>query len=135
MGKTIRHSKKREAILEVLRGTKTHPTAEWIYQTLKPDNPGLSLGTVYRNLSFFLEQGTVKRVGVVNGQERFDADMTPHSHFVCRCCGGVYDLPWPKELDGLEYTAGDAFGFQTEGCELTFHGLCGKCSENSKTMS
>ena len=135
MGKTVRHSKKREAILEALRGTKSHPSAEWIYQTLKPDNPGLSLGTVYRNLSFFLEQGTVKRVGVVNGQERFDADMSPHSHFVCRGCGGVFDLPWPEDLDGLAHTAGEELGFQTERCEVIFHGLCGKCRENSKTMS
>ena len=50
MERTIRYSKKREAILEAIRSTDTHPTADWVYQTLKPTHPDLSLGTVYRNL-------------------------------------------------------------------------------------
>ena len=48
-----KNSKKRAAILACLQNTKTHPTAEWIYQQLKPQIPDLSLGTVYRNLSLF----------------------------------------------------------------------------------
>ena len=50
-------------------------------------HPDLSLGTVYRNLLLFQQQGVIQSVGVVNGQERFDADTTPHSHFVCTTCG------------------------------------------------
>ena len=52
----IRYSKKREAILTAIRSTTCHPSAEWIYQTLKPTHPDLSLGTVYRNLVFFQQQ-------------------------------------------------------------------------------
>lgn len=48
----IRYSKKREAILTAIRSTTCHPSAEWIYHTLKPTHPDLSLGTVYRNLVF-----------------------------------------------------------------------------------
>ena len=77
MERTTRYSKKREAILTALRQTNAHPSAEWLYQTLKATHPDLSLGTVYRNLLFFQQQGTVQSVGVVNGQERFDADTTP----------------------------------------------------------
>ena len=82
----IRYSKKREAILNAIRSTTCHPSAEWIYQTLKPTHPDLSLGTVYRNLVFFQQQGQVQSVGVVNGQERFDGNTAPHSHFVCTNC-------------------------------------------------
>ena len=32
-------SRKRQAILEALRNTKIHPTAEWVHQTLKNDYP------------------------------------------------------------------------------------------------
>ena len=52
-------SRKRQAILEALRNTKIHPTAEWVHQTLKNDYPDLSLGTVYRNLSQFKEEGII----------------------------------------------------------------------------
>ena len=60
MATAIRYSKKREAIYQVLKNTTSHPSAEWLYQTLKPDHPDLSLGTVYRNLVFFQQQGMVK---------------------------------------------------------------------------
>ena len=132
MKRTIRYSKKREAILEVIRGTHVHPTAEWVYQTLKPAHPDLSLGTVYRNLGFFMEQGTIKSVGVVNGQERYDGDVSPHSHFICKGCGGVYDLPQPKALERLDQTVSQQYGFAVENCELTFHGLCGQCRGEQK---
>ena len=77
MAKAIRYSKKREALLQIIQDTECHPSAEWLYQTLKPQHPDLSLGTVYRNLQFFREQGIIKSVGVVNGQERFDAETAP----------------------------------------------------------
>lgn len=83
MERSIRYSKKREAILAAIQGTSCHPSAEWIYQQLKPSHPDLSLGTVYHNLIFFQERGDIRSVGVIQGQERFDAVVTPHSHFVC----------------------------------------------------
>lgn len=77
MERTVRYSKKREAILAAIQGTSCHPSAEWVYQQLRPLHPDLSLGTVYRNLTFFRERGLVQSVGVVQGQERFDAITTP----------------------------------------------------------
>ena len=54
---TRKNSKKRQVILEALAATTAHPTAQELYQQLKPDYPDLSLGTVYRNLSLFAEEG------------------------------------------------------------------------------
>ena len=93
MEKTRKRSKKRDAILACIRSTRRHPSAEWIYDRLKPEIPDLSRGTVYRNLRLFLEEGVVASVGVVGGLERFDGDVSPHAHFICQCCGEVIDLP------------------------------------------
>ena len=50
-------SRKRAAILEALRGTHEHPSAEMLYARLKSEFPDLSLGTVYRNLAMFVADG------------------------------------------------------------------------------
>ena len=42
----LKKSPKRDRILEVIRGTKSHPTAEWVYLKLKDEMPELSLATV-----------------------------------------------------------------------------------------
>ena len=129
MERAIRYSKKREAILNLIQGTSCHPSAEWVYQQLRPLHPDLSLGTVYRNLAFFQEHGLVQSVGVVQGQERFDAITSPHSHFVCNCCGTVLDLPDIRPERELERTVSTQYGFAVERCELTFYGLCPNCTD------
>ena len=127
MEKAIRHSKKRDAILAAIRSTDCHPSAEWVHQTLKPTHPDLSLGTVYRNLTFFREQGVIQSVGVVQGQERFDGTTAPHSHFVCSCCGCVSDLHRIDPHNDLEGLVRREYGVQVERHELTFYGLCTAC--------
>lgn len=129
MERAIRYSKKREAILNLIQGTSCHPSAEWVYQQLRPLHPDLSLGTVYRNLAFFQEHGLVQSVGVVQGQERFDAITSPHSHFVCNCCGTVLDLPDIRPERELERTVSTQYGFAVERCELSFYGLCPNCTD------
>lgn len=132
MERTTRYSKKREAILSALRGTKSHPSAEWVYQTLKPTHPDLSLGTVYRNLSLFRQQGVIQSVGVVNGQERFDADTSPHHHFVCERCGEVLDLDFRQDREeNWDRTVSEQYGFRTLRHELVFYGICKTCQTNS----
>ena len=41
-----RRSVKRDAMLDLLRSTDCHPSADWIFQQLRPLYPDLSLGTV-----------------------------------------------------------------------------------------
>ena len=130
MEKAVRYSKKREAILEAIRSTECHPSADWVYQTLKPTHPDLSLGTVYRNLDFFRQHGMIISIGVVKGQERFDATTAPHTHFVCNCCGCVIDLEGIQPDAGLDRSVGEKYGLSIDRHELLFHGTCQPCMQN-----
>jgi len=125
-----KHSKKRDAILEAMLASTEHPSAEDIYNALKPQFPDLSLGTVYRNLSIFRENGQIMSVGFVNGQERFDARTHTHGHFVCEKCGRVLDVispDLPKEV--LNAASNDIHG-SVSGYAITFTGSCDKCSKS-----
>ena len=123
----VRRSKKRDAILELMRSTRTHPSADWIYQNMREQFPDVSLGTVYRNLNQLREEGIVKSVGVVNGQERFDAFTVPHSHFVCNHCGAVIDLPNCVSEEVIAPLSKE-YGFLEQSSELHVYGLCSECA-------
>ena len=125
-----RFSQQRERIYQTVLESRAHPTAEMVYQQLKPSHPGLSLGTVYRNLIFFRQQGLIQSVGVVGGQERFDGTLTPHSHFVCDCCGSVLDMPDIHLDGGLDQTVSRQYGLSVQRHELTFRGLCQSCAQS-----
>lgn len=130
----VRYSKKRQAILELLQNTTTHPSAEWIFQQLKPVYPDLSLGTIYRNLIFFQDHGDLISVGVVNGQERFDATTCPHAHFICQHCHAVYDLHDLNTDTSQEVEVEKEYGFRVEKQELTFYGTCTECLQVEENL-
>lgn len=126
-----KNSKKRQAILEALCATKEHPTAEMLYNALKPEYPELSLGTVYRNLSVLAEEGLAVSVVRVAGQERYDADTGPHAHFVCRACNRVMDMAMPENMSGLFRELDREHDFMAESCSLSVSGLCGDCRRDT----
>ena len=51
------YSKQREEIINILKESYSHPTAEEVYLLAKEKNPNISLGTVYRNLKLLTEEG------------------------------------------------------------------------------
>jgi len=126
-----KHFRKRDAILARLRQSTAHPSAEDLYASLKPDIPDLSIGTVYRNLNLFKEQGLATSVATVRGVERFDGNTQPHVHFICSQCDAVTDLHQICVPQELKTAAEDSSGCRVEECRLCFTGVCSQCI-NSK---
>ena len=122
--KTQRYSQQRERIYEAVRATKEHPTAQMVYDTLKPEMPKLSLGTVYRNLQQMAEDGRLMELdGPVT---RFDATVQPHTHLRCSRCGCVADGDLAYDM-GLDQGT-IAQGWQITGHDLMFRGICPACA-------
>ncbi len=124
-----RYSRQRELIYEAVLGSKEHPTAEMVYQWLKPANPNLSLGTVYRNLNLLAQEGVLIRMPFP--VERYDADIQPHSHFRCKGCGKVFDLTVRYDPGIDDQAAQEAGGFQIDSHDLIFTGLCPECQNGT----
>jgi Fur family peroxide stress response transcriptional regulator len=119
-------SKQREAILKVLRGTKSHPAADWIYAEVRKVIPNISLGTVYRNLKLLTEHGDIIEVNIDGSMSRYDAHTDEHCHFRCGQCGRVFDVEEP--LNGkLDKKVEQKTGFKVTRHRFEFHGLCTKC--------
>lgn len=119
--------RKRNAILACLQSTTDHPSAEMVFTRLKPEIPDLSMGTVYRNLKLFQQQGLVTSVATVSGVERFDANTEPHAHFICAQCDAVMDLMELELPRSLQTAAEQCCGGQVNGCQLSFTGICANC--------
>ena len=105
-----------------------HPTADWIYQTLRKEDPTISLGTVYRNLDVLCKMGKLARVGRGDGPEAFDRNPIPHYHLICQQCGAIEDIPMPY-MDVLNQQAREA-GYTVNGHRILFDGLCHQCAQS-----
>jgi Fe2+ or Zn2+ uptake regulation protein len=125
----LRITKQKEAILEVLRGTTSHPTADWICNEVRKEIPNISLGTVYRNLRLLCESGGILELDLCGASSRFDARMDNHYHFRCEKCGQVFDVDEPvnEEVDGR---VARKTGFRVIYHRLEFRGVCKNCQES-----
>lgn len=122
----MKYSKQREALLSLLKSTKSHPTADWLYQELRKDFPNISLGTVYRNLKVLSENGDILTLDVNSGKEHFDGFTHNHYHFICNNCGSIIDVdipPIPSLCDSIEQQTGAVI----DKYSLVFYGTCSKC--------
>ena len=127
---TIKHSKQRDAIMEYLKNTHEHPTADSVYAALRKEYPNISLGTVYRNLALLSELGEINKLSTGSGPDRFDGDIHPHYHFVCKKCNCVSDL-YLKGLEMVNTIAGSDFNGTIDGHVTYFFGTCADCTNEN----
>jgi len=123
----IRKTKQRDLILKVLRGTDTHPTADWIYEQVKKVMPNISLGTVYRNLGKLTKLGEITELSFGSKYSRFDGNPDAHYHFVCTECEKIIDVkgcPVEKELEKCVEENNDV---EVLFHKTLFYGLCAAC--------
>ncbi len=126
----MRHSRQREAILTAVRGTTCHPTADAVYAEVRTQIPGISLGTVYRNLRVLVEAGELLAIEGGGGLSRYDGCTDSHYHFRCDVCGRVIDVGEPVDA-GLDERVTARTGLAIRCHSLEFRGVCSECQAQS----
>lgn len=122
----MKFSKQRELILNAVRDNTVHPTADYIYDYLKKDNPNLSLGTVYRNLSQLVNHGFIQKVSIPGFPDRFDGNISEHNHMICEICGNIQDIQCDT-LRNIPIVISDELDLEITSCNVILQGICKNC--------
>ncbi len=125
----MRYSRQRELIFKKVAALNDHPTAEEIYDIASKESPGLSLGTVYRNLNVLADAKKIRRVSVPGQADRFDHTLRQHSHLYCTKCGSVTDVSL-DDAAMLELISKGVPG--AEDYSLTVFGVCEDCRHEKR---
>lgn len=123
----IRVTAQRLAVYKALAEDLAHPTAESVYARLRKQLPGLSQATIYRTLQFFENENLIRKVSSPGAIGRFDANVDPHQHLVCRVCGSLEDISVP-ELHSAAIP--NVSGFTIEELDIRLVGRCEPCSSS-----
>jgi len=129
----LRMTRQRRAILDVLRSTTSHPTADWIYAQVRKVLPNISLGTVYRNLNLLRDAGEIQELSYGSSFSRFDGNPKEHPHFACCRCGRVYDLAVDFDEE-MKKKAEAASGFKIQRTRVEFEGTCSDCLQKEEAL-
>ena len=127
----MNYSKQREIIHNTLKSNPIHPTAEHVYTLLQEENPNISLATVYRNLNQLADVGKIKKIEGLEQSVHYDHQTHAHYHFICNNCKKVFDINI-EVAPNIETDARKRTGFDIQGHEINFNGLCQDCITTSK---
>lgn len=125
-----RMTRQRSIILEVLRGTTSHPSADEIYEIVRKHLPRISLGTVYRNLEILCELGEIQKLETGGMLKRFDGNPKAHYHIRCVGCDRIVDAP-VAPLIKASRAIHAATEYRIIGHRFEFLGVCPSCSERA----
>jgi Fur family ferric uptake transcriptional regulator len=123
----VRMTRQRKVILEELKRSMAHPSAEEVYDLVRKRLPRISLGTVYRNLEKLSELGEISKLTFGGAINRFDPDPEEHYHIRCSLCDRVEDAPM-AQLERIEEHLSRKTEFKIIGHRLEFYGLCPECA-------
>ena len=126
----IRLTPQRQVILQFLKETHEHPTAEQVYQTIGEQFPGISLATVYNTLNMLKELGVIRELSYGDMSSRFDGNDAEHAHLVCQSCNHVIDIECPEQ-EGLMTEDIKGHGFAINSYRLEFYGTCTSCQASA----
>lgn len=129
-----RETKQKRIILEELRSTKVHPTADEIYERVRRRLPHISLGTVYRNLELLAKKGEILKLVSSGSKMRFDGHTGDHLHISCIRCGKISDVRgssactdrYSEEISGTGYRLIDA--------RIELSGICPDCQKREESV-
>ncbi|MBQ7095174.1 MAG: transcriptional repressor [Clostridia bacterium] len=119
-------TKQRALILQVIRESGQHLTAEEIYQAAKKQMPNIAQATVYNNLLHLAAAGEIRRISIQGEKDRYDKTDVPHIHAICEGCGKIWDHPSEGLLQKLEQEMGVPIHYY----ELAVHCKCKDCASN-----
>jgi len=116
-------TRQRKTILNIIKISNEHMTAEEIYMKAKKVMPSIAIGTVYRNLGLMTEAGEIRRIPIPDSPDRYDKSTKPHEHLVCQKCGEVHDV----FIDGLMEYLSRQTGVEITGYDLSLRFICENC--------
>ncbi len=127
-GVGVRLTGPRWLVLEMVRGTDAHPTAEAVHRLVRRRLPRVSLSTVYRNLRLLVALGLLKELP--GPHARFDGNLSDHHHFTCLACGRIADVEGPvtePHSRALLSRVASSSGFTVTHHRIEFYGRCTAC--------
>ena len=118
----VRVTTPRVLILGYLLDNFTHPTCDQIYSSLKGENSGLSLASVYNVTEKLASEKIINLIVTPDGVKHYDGKTTFHSHFFCNSCEKLYDVECDSSTIKVSFP-----GAVIVSHEIMSKGICPSC--------
>lgn len=124
-----RLTRQRMLILEIIRDSGRHISADEIFSEVRRQSPDINLATVYRTLQWLQSAGLLRKIDV--GKDRLEyeyARVHVHHHLICRECGTTTEID-NHVVEKLQAHILEHYDFAADPDHLAFFGRCARCRQ------
>lgn len=125
----LKHTKQREAILEVFLEVEGHITGEELYRRVRRRHPAIGYTTVYRTMKLLCEAGLAVERHFDDGVTRFEIQHEHHDHLVCVRCGKIVEFECSM-IESAQDRIVQEYGFRLLRHRHELYGHCPSCRDD-----
>ncbi len=125
----LKHTKQREAILDVFLAASGHVTSEDIYHAVREEHPNIGYTTVYRTLKLLCEAGLASERHFDEGITRYEIEHEHHDHRVCVKCGRIIEFECAM-IEATQDEIAERYHFRVLRHRHELYGHCESCRED-----
>ncbi len=125
---SLKHTKQREAILDVFLDVTGHITGEDLYQRVRAKHPGIGYTTVYRTMKLLCDAGLAIERRFDDGVTRYEVEHEHHDHLVCTRCGKIVEFEC-QMIETAQNEIVQRYGFRLLRHRHELYGHCPDCQK------
>ena len=125
----LKHTKQREAILDVFLEVKAHITSEDLYQKVREGHPNIGFTTVYRTMKLLCDAGLAHERHFEDGVTRYEVEHEHHDHLVCMRCGKIVEFECSM-IEAAQEDIVKVHGFRLLRHRHELYGHCPDCQDD-----
>lgn len=124
-----RNTWQRERVRDALADARGFVSAQSLHATLREDNTGIGLATVYRALAGLAASGDADSLQSPEGEALYRACSTQehHHHLICRSCGLTVEIE-ATDVEQWAHRTAAQHGFTEAAHVVDIFGLCTPCA-------
>ncbi|WP_424448478.1 Fur family transcriptional regulator [Microbacterium arborescens] len=124
-----RNTWQRERVRTALSDARGFVSAQDLHASLRDDNTGIGLATVYRALATLAASGEADQLQSPEGEAIYRACSSEghHHHLICRSCGLTVEIQ-ASDVEEWAHRTAAANGFTQAEHVVDIFGLCAACS-------
>ena len=127
----LKHTRQREAILDVFLSVKGHIASEALYQQVREVYPHIGYTTVYRTMKLLCDAGLASERHFEDGVTRYEIQHEHHDHLVCVRCGKIVEFEC-KMIEEAQDEIVQRYGFRLLRHRHELYGHCPECQERER---
>jgi Fur family ferric uptake transcriptional regulator len=127
----LKHTKQREAILDVFLEVKGHITAESLFNRVRELHSSIGFTTVYRTMKLLCDAGLAIERHFDDGVARYEIEHEHHDHLVCIRCGKIVEFECAM-IERAQEEIGERYGFRLLRHRHELYGHCPDCQKRDR---